>query len=103
MFCKVYKMLTTHLTKAIGALGSVLMTIAFIDPGPIKEAAATYLGSQPAAKVGTALFVIVILRGWYTGEKQKQAAQELAATQAALAAAHAKIGELGGQPPGGST
>jgi hypothetical protein len=70
---KIYRFIADHLTKALGAAGGALMTVAMIDPAPIREAAQTYLGAHSAAKVGGVLFAMVILRGWYTGAKAKQA------------------------------
>jgi len=81
----VYTLIADHLTKLLGAIGGVFMTIAAIDPASIRDAASTYLGNQYAAKIGTALFGLVLLRGWYTGQKAKQAAQALADAQAKLA------------------
>lgn len=81
----VYTFIADHLTKLLGAVGGLFMTIAAIDPASIRDAASTYLGNQYAAKIGTALFGLVLVRGWYTGQKAKQAAQALAEAQAKLA------------------
>lgn len=70
---KIYHFIVDHLTKVLGAVGGALMTVDMIDPAPIREAAQTYLGEHSAAKVGAVLFVMIILRGWYTGWKAKQA------------------------------
>jgi hypothetical protein len=70
---KVYRYVVDHLTKALGAVGGMTMTAAAIDPAPIREAA-QYLGAQWTAKVGAVLFGLVIVRGWYTGNKAKQLA-----------------------------
>jgi hypothetical protein len=67
-----YRYLSDHLTKALGALGGGTMTVALMDPAPIRDAAQTYLGQQWAPKIGIALFGLVILRGLYTGKKAKQ-------------------------------
>jgi len=79
-----YTFIVDHLTKLLGAVGGVFMTVAAIDPSSIRDAASTYLGTQYAAKIGGALFALVILRGWYTGQKAKVAAQALADAQAKL-------------------
>jgi hypothetical protein len=68
----VYRYIADHLTKALGALGGGTMTVALMDPAPIREAAQTYLGQQWVPKIGIALFVLVIFRGWYTGNKARQ-------------------------------
>jgi hypothetical protein len=70
---QIYRYIVDHLTKALGAAGGTLMTVALMDPAPIRDAAQTYLGQHSAAKVGAVLFGLVILRGWYTGQKAKQA------------------------------
>jgi hypothetical protein len=75
----VYRYIADHLTKALGALGGGTMTVALMDPAPIREAAQTYLGQQWAPKIGAALFGLVILRGLYTGRKAKQLQQPPAA------------------------
>lgn len=72
MIAKAYRSIVDHLTKAIGALGAGLMSLAAIDPDPIRQAAQTYLGQHAAAKVAAFLFALVILRGWYTGQKAKE-------------------------------
>lgn len=74
---KIYRSIADHMTKLLGAVGAALMTLAFMDPAPIRDAAQTYLGSKWSAKVGIVLFGLVTLRGWYTGWKAKQAAQVL--------------------------
>lgn len=71
-----YQTLKDHLTKALGMIGTALMTVAAIDPDPIRQAA-SYLGQQAAAKVAAVLFAMVILRGWYTGKKHAQATSGL--------------------------
>jgi len=70
---KVYRSIVDHLTKALGVLGTLLMSALALDPGAIREAAQTYLGQNVAAKIGGILFALVIARGWYTGWKAKQA------------------------------
>jgi hypothetical protein len=70
---KIYRYIVDHLTKALGAAGLGLMSLASIDPEPIRQAATLYLGQHAAAKVAGILFVLVILRGWYTGQKAKEA------------------------------
>ena len=67
-----YRAFVDHLTKWLGALGAGLMSLAAIDPEPIRQAAQTYLPNNWAAKTGIVLFALVILRGWYTGWKHKQ-------------------------------
>jgi hypothetical protein len=67
-----YRLIADHLTKTLGALGTVLMGALALDPGAIREAAQTYLGANAAAKIGGVLFALVIARGWYTGQKAKQ-------------------------------
>ncbi len=84
-----YRWIVDHLTKVLGLLGTAFMGLIALDPGSLRAAAQTYLGDAYAAKIGGALFVIVILRGWYTGNKAKQAAQELADAQAKANAAMA--------------
>jgi hypothetical protein len=70
---KAYRWFADHLTKALGVLGASFMSIvAYIDPAAVREAAQTYLGDKWVAKIGIALFVLVVLRGWYTGWKSKQ-------------------------------
>jgi len=96
---KAYRFIVDHLTKLLGALGGIFMTVAAIDPTPIRDAAQTYLGPQYAAKIGAALFVIVILRGWYTGQKAKEAAVALAIAQAAAAQALGKAPVSLDEPP----
>jgi len=67
---KLYQSLLDHLTKALGALGAGLMSIlAFLDPAWLRAEIQTYLGDHAAEKAGAILFVLVILRGWYTGRK----------------------------------
>lgn len=87
MLAKAYRYVVDHLTKALGTLGGLLMTVAFMDPAPIRDAAKLYLGDHSAAKVATFLFVMVWLRGWYTGQKAKQLAAAAAATPAPAVAA----------------
>lgn len=69
---KVYRYIADHLTKALGAAGAGLMSVAAIDPEPIRQSAHVYLGEHAAAKVAAGLFVLVIFRGWYTGQKAKE-------------------------------
>lgn len=69
---KIYRSVVDHLTKVLGLLGTAWMAVLAMDPASIREAAQTYLGQNAAAKIGIALFVLVILRGWYTGNKAKQ-------------------------------
>ena len=68
-----YQSIVDHLTKALGVIGVAIMSaftgLIGIDPEAVRNAAQTYLGEHAAAKIGTALFVLVILRGWYTGVK----------------------------------
>jgi hypothetical protein len=68
----VYRYLVDHLTKALGALGTAIMGLALLDPATVHQAAVTYLGDKSLPKIGIALFVMVIFRGWYTGNKAKQ-------------------------------
>lgn len=82
---KVYRWIADHLTKLLGTIGASFMSIvAFIDPAVVREAAQTYLGQHAVAKIGIVLFVLVILRGWYTGMKANKAAAELATAQSNL-------------------
>lgn len=82
---KIYRWIADHLTKLLGTVGASFMSIvAFIDPAVVREAAQTYLGEHAVAKIGIVLFVLVILRGWYTGYKAKQKEEALATAQAAL-------------------
>jgi hypothetical protein len=74
MIAQAYRYIVDHLTKALGAVGAALMSLAAIDPEPIRQAAQVYLGQHAAAKVAAVLFGLVILRGWYTGQKAKQVA-----------------------------
>jgi len=67
MIAKAYRYIVDHLTKALGAAGLGLMSLASVDPEPIRAAAQLYLGQHAAAKVAAVLFVFVIFRGWYTG------------------------------------
>jgi hypothetical protein len=70
---KSYRAVVDHLTKALGILGAGIMsTMAWLDPASLREAAQTYLGSHAVEKLGGALFVLVILRGWYTGRKAQK-------------------------------
>jgi hypothetical protein len=69
---KAYRYVVDHLTKWLGALGLGLMSLASMDPEPIRQASQLYLGQHAAAKVAGILFVLVILRGWYTGQKAKE-------------------------------
>jgi hypothetical protein len=69
---KVYRYLADHLTKALGAVGAAIMSLALLDPAAIHTAAVTYLGEKSLPKIGIALFLMVIFRGWYTGKKAKQ-------------------------------
>jgi hypothetical protein len=74
---KAYRWLVDHLTKVLGTLGTAIMAgdMAGYLEG-VKAAAAQYLPSSwsmDATKlVGIALFVLVIVRGWWTGQKAKQ-------------------------------
>lgn len=73
---KSYRSVVDHLTKALGAAGASLMSVViFIDPQAVRDAAQTYLGENAAAKVGLALFVLVMVRGWYTGRKHQEVKQ----------------------------
>lgn len=69
---KTYQIVVDHLTKALGIVGTALMsTVAFLDPAAIQVAAQTYLGQHAFEKIGAFLFALVIVRGWYTGRKAK--------------------------------
>lgn len=69
---KAYQTVVDHLTKALGIVGTALMsTVAFLDPASIQVAAQTYLGQHAFEKIGAFLFALVILRGWYTGRKSQ--------------------------------
>lgn len=76
-----YRSIADHLTKVIGAVGAAVMAaftgLMGIDPESVHNAAQNYLGQNAAAKIGGALFVLVILRGWYTGMKAKKAVANL--------------------------
>lgn len=90
MIAKAYRYVVDHLTKAIGLAGATLMSvIAYLDPASIREAAQTYLGDHAAAKMGSILFALVFVRGYFTGLKGRQNAQALADAQSALAQAQA--------------
>lgn len=70
---KIYRSLVDHLTKVLGTLGAGFMSVVvFIDPAVVREAAQTYLGDKWVAKIGIALFILVLVRGWYTGRKAQQ-------------------------------
>lgn len=76
-FQKSYRSIVDHLTKVIGLLGMGLMSFfSFVDPASIRANAELYLGHHAAEKMGAFLFVLVILRGFYTGWKAKQQAQK---------------------------
>lgn len=74
---KTYRLIADHATKALGILGAAIMSafagLMGIDPASVRDAAQNYLGQNAAAKIGGILFVLVIVRGWYTGWKTKQA------------------------------
>jgi hypothetical protein len=70
---KTYQSVVDHLTKALGIVGTALMsTVAWINPETVRVAAQTYLGQHAFEKIGAFLFALVIVRGWYTGRKVKQ-------------------------------
>lgn len=71
---KTYRSLVDHLTKVLGAAGASLMSLfAFIDPASLRSNAELYLGQHAAEKMGAVLFALVVIRGFYTGWKAKQA------------------------------
>lgn len=75
-----YRTVVDHLTKALGIVGMVVMSaIAAINAESIMAAAQTYsayLGAGVVTKIGWVMFLLVTLRGWYTGYKAKLAAAE---------------------------
>lgn len=74
---KTYRIIADHLTKALGIVGTALLSmVAWIDPETVRVAAQTYLGAHAFEKIGAFLFVLVIVRGWYTGRKAKQDSQQ---------------------------
>lgn len=73
---KIYRAIVNHLTKIIGTVGTLIASIAAIDPEPIRAAVAVYL-TGPAVKWSFAgLFLLVVLRGWYTGRKGEKLKNE---------------------------
>jgi hypothetical protein len=71
---KSYRWVADHLTKWLGVIGFGLMQL---DPDSIHSAAVTYLDDHFVRTLGKWLFGLVILRGWYTGWKSKQATATL--------------------------
>lgn len=70
---KTYQTIVDHLTKALGIVGTALMSmVAWIDPDSVRLAAQSYLGQHAFEKIGAFLFALVIARGWYTGRKAQQ-------------------------------
>lgn len=81
---KAYRWIVDHLTKWLGILGATVLTadsVGYLEG--VKAAALQYLpdtiANQLGKHIGIALFVLVVLRGWYTGWKSKQAGSPLPA------------------------
>lgn len=81
MIRKTYNWIVDHLTKVLGVVGAAIMSAtAWIDPVEIMAAADRYLRTEHSVlKVGAFLFVLLVFRGWYTGRKGKQLAEQVAA------------------------
>ena len=75
-----YQKLSAHLVKTLGGLGLLVTTI---DPQAVQSAASSYLGSNPQKRIGQALFVLVILRGWWTGRRATRLQAEIDALKSA--------------------
>lgn len=91
-FIIAYRWLADHLTKALGIIGTAILgtdLTGYLEG--IKVAALKYLppalADQISIKIGIALFVLVILRGWYTGWKARQLRAEAAGLPPPTAAA----------------
>lgn len=69
-----YSKTVAHLTKILGAAGVALMGASeWIDPESVMGAAMRFLHDEHWIKrIGSALFVLVIARGWWTGRQVKQ-------------------------------
>lgn len=67
---KTYQAFVDHLTKVLGGIGASFMSVmVWVDPDAIRAAAQVYLGQHAVEKIGIFLFVLVIVRGWFTGRK----------------------------------
>ncbi|HSV90936.1 MAG TPA: hypothetical protein VLH80_07535 [Nitrospiraceae bacterium] len=102
MLTKAYRVVVDHLTKALGVLGAAMMSVlAYLDPLYIREAAHTFLGDHEVEKMGAGLFILVIIRGYFTGRKARDAARQLAEAQALaqVAAAAAAIPQAQAKVP----
>lgn len=71
---KTYRWIADHLTKAIGVIGATLLgadATGYLEG--VKATALQYLPPNIATQIGKwtgiTLFVVVVLRGWYTGSK----------------------------------
>lgn len=69
-----YRKVTDHLTKLLGLAGATAMAASeWIDPDSVMGAATQFLHDPHWVKrIGTALFVLIIARGWWTGRQVKQ-------------------------------
>jgi hypothetical protein len=70
---RAYRYVVDHLTKALGMLGLAFLQLMSMDPEPLRQAAQLYLPPTWAMTTAKVLFGLVILRGWYTGWRAKQA------------------------------
>ena len=70
----VYRKTVDHLTKVLGGIGVAVMGASeWIDPDTVMGAATKFLHNDHwISRIGTALFVLVILRGWWTGVQVKK-------------------------------
>jgi hypothetical protein len=64
---KLYAWISAHLTKILGSIGALWLSLLHIPDDMIRIAAATYLPASWAKAVGIGLFLLVIARGWYAG------------------------------------
>lgn len=69
-----YRKTVDHLTKILGAAGLAVMGASeWIDPYTVMGAATRFLRDEHWIKrIGGALFVLVIARGWWTGHQVKK-------------------------------
>jgi hypothetical protein len=77
MIKSIYRWIADHLTKWLGILGATVLTadsVGYLEG--VKAAALQYLPDTIAVQlgkhIGIVLFILVIVRGWYTGWKAKQ-------------------------------
>lgn len=77
---KTYRFVSDHATKALGALGAAFLSAtAWISPDEIMAAADRFLRSEHSVlKVGAFLFVLVVVRGYFTGRAFKKLKAEAA-------------------------